>query len=288
MAKKINFKSKSLWKKIGLGVLAGVVLIGAVFGVTALFRKAEEETQKEISPSWAIGGLTEDGAYLETKESIYTKDAFECKGLNIKMDFDNNISYRIFFYDYNDDFVSSTENLTTNYSEDVDLFVKSARIVITPNEDSKISWYEKSGYAKQLTISVDKDQDSLPKTYEINMAGIEKVKGILSTGSDGVLMLRANDEDTNSLLIPLEFLKQHYGTITLYNSNSYTIQYCLLQEEPEFRVAVADILSMGHSQVGTSNEVISINISTDANYLIIQNSVSGTSVAPSSIVFSKI
>lgn len=158
--KKINFKSKSLWKKIGLGVLAGVVLIGAVFGVTALFRKAEEETQKEINPTYAIGGLTEQGAYLETKESIYTKDAFECQGLNVKLAFDNNISYRIFFYDSEDKFFNATEKLTTNYNGVISPFVYTARIVITPNEDSKISWYEKNGYAKQLTISVDKEQST--------------------------------------------------------------------------------------------------------------------------------
>ncbi len=207
--KKINFKSKSLWKKIGLGVLAGVVLIGAVFGVTALFRKAEEETQKEISPTWAIGGLTEQGAYLETKESIYTKDAFECYGLNIKMDFDNNISYRIFFYDYNDEFVGLTEKLTTNYSEDIDILVKSARIVITPNEDSKISWYEKIGYAKQLTISVDKNQsdtlaNALPSDCKI-FATMEKQnltifgKGLVSDGgiSGSILKLVKSDTQTN-------------------------------------------------------------------------------------------
>ena len=179
--KKINFKSKSLWKKIGLGVLAGVVLIGAVFGVTALFRKSEEKTTKEINPTYAIGGLNEDGTYLETKESIYTKDAFGCQGLNVKLAFDNNISYRIFFYDYDDNFVSATNKLTANYDEDVSIFVKSARIVITPNEDSKISWYEKSGYAKQLTISVDKEQSTFEQRLNKSKVSIK----ILGAGTCG-------------------------------------------------------------------------------------------------------
>lgn len=160
----INWKSKKTWKNILVIGLAVITLIGAIVGLTALFRKSEETT-KEISPSWAIGGLTETGAYLKTKESIYTKDAFECKGLNVKIDFDNNVSYRIFFYDYDDNFVSSTSKLTANYNEDIDVLVKSARIVITPNDDSKISWYEKNSYAKQLTISVDKEQPGLALNF---------------------------------------------------------------------------------------------------------------------------
>lgn len=156
--KNINFKSKKTWKNILIVGLAIITLVGAIVGLSALFRKSEETT-KEISPSYAIGGLTEQGAYLEKKESIYTKDAFECQGLNVKLAFDNNISYRIFFYDYEDKFVNATEKLTTNYDEDVSIFVKSARIVITPNDDSKVSWYEKGNYSKQLTISVNKEQD---------------------------------------------------------------------------------------------------------------------------------
>lgn len=285
--KKINFKSKSLWKKIGLGVLAGVVLIGAVFGVTALFRKAEEETQKEISPSYAIGGLTEDGAYLETKESIYTKDAFECKGLNVKLAFDNNISYRIFFYDYGDNFVSSTSKLTTNYDEDVSIFVKSARIVITPNEDSKISWYEKSGYAKQLTISVDKDQDSVPKTYELNMANIDLIDGMIngstwkSSGSVSVVC--------QSGMIDLDNFGK-YSTMTIYNTNGYKMYLAFLTEEPVLEEKVS--FSIGHSLVTTEESSVTFNIPSDAKYFVYRDDYSTVEsgfgpARPSSIVFSK-
>ena len=38
------------------------------------------------------------------------------------------------------------------------LDTKYCRVVITPNDDDKISWYEISGYAKQLNIEVNKDQ----------------------------------------------------------------------------------------------------------------------------------
>lgn len=160
MAKKFNFKSKSLWKKIGLGCLCGVVGLGAIMGVGALLNK-EDETTKVINPTYAIGGLTEQGAYLDTKASIYTENAFECQGLDIDMDFKNNVSYRVFFYDEDNDFLSSTPKLSENYDETTTpMFAKYARIVITPNDDDEIKWHEKNGYANQLEIEVNKEQNA--------------------------------------------------------------------------------------------------------------------------------
>lgn len=157
--KKINWKSKKTWKNALIIGLACITLVGAIVGLSALFRKSEETT-KEINPTFAVGGLTEQGKYLETEESIYTEDAFACQGLDIELDFKSNISYRVFFYDVDKDFISSTTSLTSNYDEEITpKFSTYARIVITPNDDDKISWYEKNGYANQLTISVNKEQD---------------------------------------------------------------------------------------------------------------------------------
>jgi len=173
MAKKL---SKKTWKNIGLGCLAGVLGIGAVMGVGALLNR-EEDLTKTINPTYAVGGLTEDGRYLETEGSIYTKNAFECQGLDVTLDFDNNVSYRIFFYDEDTDFISATEKQTGNYDETTTpVFARYARIVITPNDDDKISIFEKNGYAKQLTIEVNKEQN-----FEIeNLFKLKKVGYVYS------------------------------------------------------------------------------------------------------------
>lgn len=155
--KKINWKSKKTWKNALIIGLACITLVGAVVGLSTLFRKSEETT-KEINPTYAVGGLTEQGRYFETEESIYTEDAFECQGLDIDLDFKSNISYRVFFYDSENEFLESTEKLISDFNKDVSPYAKTCRIVITPNEDDKISWYEKNGYANQLTIRVDKEQ----------------------------------------------------------------------------------------------------------------------------------
>lgn len=163
--KKINFKSKKTWKNILLIGLACITLVGAIAGISALFKNSKETT-KVINPSYAVGGLSVDGKFVDTKESIYTKDAFACQGLDIDVDFRSNVSYKIFFYD-DDVFLSSTDTLTENYDETTTpSFATYARVLITPNDDTEIKWYEISKYADQLTISVNKDQLSYIERVE--------------------------------------------------------------------------------------------------------------------------
>ena len=80
--KKFNFKSMKTWKRVLLIGLACITLVGAIAGISALFREKDtsEQPKVEISASaFSIGGLSSDGKYIETEESIYTKDAFECQ-----------------------------------------------------------------------------------------------------------------------------------------------------------------------------------------------------------------
>ncbi len=154
---KFRFGSKKGWKKIltvGLGFL---LVVGAIFGIARWSEKAEKTT-KEISLSYEVGSLSRDGKYSETEESIYTKTAFECQGLKITPDFDSQVSYQVFFYDQNEQYLESTASMTEFY-EGTPLLAKYARIEITPQEDEKVSWYEVNKYAKQITVEVNKTQD---------------------------------------------------------------------------------------------------------------------------------
>lgn len=282
--KKVNLKSKKTWKNILVVGLATITFIGAIVGLSTLFKKNEEPT-KEIRPSYAIGGLTEQGAYLDTEESIYTKDAFECKGLNVKVAFDNNISYRIFFYDFNDNFVNATEKLTTNYSEETDLFVKSARIVITPNEDSKISWYEINGYSKQLTISVNKDSASLPKTYTYDFSNEEKISAWFASG-------KLNDSTVNSsnvtkiIQIDISNLKSFYSKIYFQKSGSDGIMVWFLTEKAV--IGQTAPFCSGVSSPVTAIQDLNMEIPSDCNFIAFACEVPGEGKVktPDQIVFS--
>ena len=149
-------------QKIVAIVLGLVTVAGAVFGVSALAKYAKEE-QKTIHPTFSVGGLTKAGVYEETADTIYTKDSFEAKGLQIKLDFDSNVKYQVFFYDELDKFISCTEVYTESQDFSVPLNAR-VRLEVTPIEgadapvDKEIKWYETVKYASQLEVRVDKIQ----------------------------------------------------------------------------------------------------------------------------------
>ena len=152
-----KFKVKKQFKNI-LGIVLGCVLLfGAIFGLVALLNK-EEKTTSISSSVFEIGGLNASGKYKETTESIYTKDMIECVGLDIKADFDSMVTFKVYFYDVNGDYLSSTSSLDSEFNS-APMIARYCRIVITPKEDTEVKWYEVSKYAKQIKITVDAKQE---------------------------------------------------------------------------------------------------------------------------------
>lgn len=157
-----------------VAVLAAALVGGAIFGIVKLVNYNNSET---ITPSlsWAVGALDENGDYRADKGSLYTKNAFECQGLNTELCFDNNISYEVFFYDSTDEFLYSSGKQVKNYAftaSDNDLrtlAVSRARIVITPDDDEEITWFEKNGYAKQLEVTVNKSQKANQNIVRVDL-----------------------------------------------------------------------------------------------------------------------
>ena len=161
-------KTKKFLKGAGLTALG----LGVIFAGASLIKNVAEDkesTTEKINLTYEVGGLNDLGKYVEDDGTLYTKNAFECKGLTIDIDFDTNVSYQVFFYTEDDVFVESTDVLTDDYKIDVeDENITHARIEITPNwdmlevekdEDQVIKWYETYKYSKQLKVSVDKDQN---------------------------------------------------------------------------------------------------------------------------------
>jgi len=174
---KLNLKAKSWIKKIALA-LAGVAAITAIsFGVKAIVDYTKNDL-KTITPSFEVGNLGADGKFVDDESTLYTKDAFACDGLQVKLDFDNQINYQIYYYDDFDNFVESTSVLSDSYSGGVhDGY---ARLVIVPtnDEDEKISWTEKVTYPGQMTVKVSKEQKS--KYYDIFGRRLQLVDDISS------------------------------------------------------------------------------------------------------------
>ena len=161
-------------KRIVAGVLACVLGVGAIAGISALVSsKADDDGKVKVNPSYSIGGLDENGKYVESDATLYTKDAFECQGLSIKPNFDSNVKYQIFFYDEIGSFIESSDVLSASYNEDVPKNASHARLEITPvwsddvkEKDQVIKWYNKHQWEKSLEIRVDKEQVVVSLPYQ--------------------------------------------------------------------------------------------------------------------------
>ena len=163
-------KTKQTLKTILLGALGIGAIVGVASGVNTLVGKDDTDL-KTIHPTFEVGGLrTEDGKYEKSDKTLYTKNAFECQGLQIKLAFDNYIDYQVFFYENDGDFLSASEVISGNEEIEVPLLATHARLELTPNwsemgeeyEDEKdqiIKWYEVTTYSSQMEVKVNKEQE---------------------------------------------------------------------------------------------------------------------------------
>lgn len=155
--------------KIILIIVLCLAVVGGIVGVVA-WTQSDKFDQKDLSflGKYEVGGLDSNGNYMSTNASIYTKKPIECQGLNCNLVFDSTISYQLYFYDQNNEFVHTTGKLTGTFTEDgVPFFAKYVRIVITPNDDDKVTSMEVAKYAKQLNVSVNREQGF--KNYTENL-----------------------------------------------------------------------------------------------------------------------
>lgn len=245
------YKSKNVFSKIISFVLFVATIIGAVALINHFVsNKADDDGLVEINPIFEIGGLTESGKYEETKESLYTNKAFECLGLEVKLEFDSTINYQIFFYDDLGNFVSSSGVLTEHYTDDIPNGVSHARIEITPvweddvdEEEKELNIFQIRKYVKQLTIKVLEEQNKIDLLIEDLEENYEKVDLLVvgqgtfdvENGSNGFEekenspwyfynVINVTSEDYLVLKLPIVLLKEkviysetEYGAFIYYD-----------------------------------------------------------------------
>lgn len=173
---RISRKTQNTIKNVVSAVLAIAILLGVASLIGGLTR-ADDDERVKVHPTFSVGGLNEVGKYVESEGTIYTKEAFECQGLKIELDFEKTIFYEVFFYDGSGDFLSSVEKSNVNSTPELPNGATHARIVITPDWDlleitkSKeqvIKWYEVVNYSKQITIKVNEEQKDFIELLEEN------------------------------------------------------------------------------------------------------------------------
>jgi hypothetical protein len=258
-------------------IVCCVALVGGVFGILAGVSNGKFDSKKISGLAFSVGGLDSTGSYESTDASIYTKDAFECQGLTCTLDFDSVISYQVYFYDQNNDFVHTTGKLTGAFvSDSVPFFAKYARIVVTPNDDAKVSKLELLKYAEQITVKVYREQGF--KNYTDNLiekdiehAQLKSTDGTVDTSDstisvwvskyinvsnyDECLMIRANTTMANCTI----FLYDNTHTFV----NKYTVTdvadvvFVTSEGETYYRINLSSLTDSDYTFIRTN--------STDAN-----------------------
>ena len=156
----MRYRTRNILKKASL-ILLGIGIIGAVgIGTKKMVQYVKNDT-KTLHLNYEVGKLGNDGKYVNDELALYS-NKYACKGNSYKLDFNSEINYQVFYYDYLDNFISSTETFTTGESPVVPYNADYARLQITPlnDEDGKIDWKERFTYGKQIKVAVDKKQTS--------------------------------------------------------------------------------------------------------------------------------
>lgn len=138
-----------------------LIVLLSVAVVFAFVKIDNMETTKTIggnSFNYSIGLINDEtGEYEQGTSSIYTKNYFNVDGLTIEVDEDSTVSYKVCFYDEDQNFISMTDSLTENFDgsttpENAEFF----RIMITPTNDVEVNWTEIGLYSNMITVSVSK------------------------------------------------------------------------------------------------------------------------------------
>ena len=145
-------------KKIKVTVATVLSVLALVLSGGAIARQLSKEETKEVSSfSYTIGAVNAEGKIDKSDKSTITSDKFKAEDLvSVKVDEDANVTVFVYWYDENGGFINSNEvdGELTQADASADTF----RVAIEPNddEDGEISAFEKSGYAKLVTVTLKK------------------------------------------------------------------------------------------------------------------------------------
>ena len=151
---------------IAVSALLLVSMIGLIVGLAG--RNKADEGFEIVKPDYERGGLDSNGKYIETKASVYTKEAFDCgTEVRVKLDFDSDVTFKVFFYGEDDDFIESTNEYEKTATVTSPEGAVCARIVVTPEwdndvktEDQIVRVWNVGKYAKQLTVMIAPFEDA--------------------------------------------------------------------------------------------------------------------------------
>lgn len=141
-------------------VIIFLIAIGLIGAVITLFILLDRQTTvTEIgAEAYTIAALDENGEQTDGDTSIVTRSAFTTDGLKVEIEDKATVTYTLYFYGAEDEFISKTAALSEDFDGSIPENAETAKIVITPtaDEDGKVDLTEVLGYAGQVTVTVNK------------------------------------------------------------------------------------------------------------------------------------
>ena len=271
MARFFKIKRRS-WKRIISAVLV-VVLVGSLGG--ALISTLSKDT-KTIHPTFSLGGLDEVGQYVASDTSIYTTKAFECSGLRVQPDFESSVTYDIYLYDESEKFIEAKKGLTKVFADDVGS-AKYARIVIHPEipedtkeDDFQIKWYQISGYASQIKITVDRVPEE-PFDFDFNNKGYSADLYIVNninydsypSGPEGSYSEYYDGFGNAYLSISLD---TNYSSVDILVPKNTASGYCMITSS-DYVLKRVDFSSTAASETVNGYDIYTLNLESLSGYL---------------------
>ena len=145
--------SKTNLKWIITFVLIAMLSFAVIFAFVKIDKNEKTKTLGTGSFTYAIGLLDSEGEYEQGTSSIYTKDYYTVDGLTIEVKEKATVTYKLFFYDEDKEFIEMTSDYDNSSTPETAEYFK---IMITPTNDSEVSFFEIDDYAEQLTITINK------------------------------------------------------------------------------------------------------------------------------------
>lgn len=141
-------------------IIAFILIAALSISLIVAFTRIDKGIKtRDISwTEYSIGAFDESGKAIESKEALITKDFITVDGATFELEEDAKISYQVLCYNADKEYIATVDGPTDGTAVTFAEGTKYMRIQINPtaDEDGEISLLEKSGYAKQLTVTVNK------------------------------------------------------------------------------------------------------------------------------------
>lgn len=140
-------------KKTGKIALIVVSILVAIMAIGLCVRMGSSQTYTTLSATdYQVGALDETGAFMKNAGSFVSKDYYDVDGLSVKVEEDAEVSYQLYFYDAEENFISATNNFGVTYNGTIPENAELFKIVINPTNDDDISTFDIINYESDVEV----------------------------------------------------------------------------------------------------------------------------------------